>query len=58
MKGKMSAKAVVAVVVWLVLCVVLVLWMERRKAKEREGWTDEQWRQYYDAMEKRSFRGE
>ena len=58
MKGKFSLKAVLVVVVWLVLCVVLVLWMERRRAKEREGWTDGQWRQYYDDMEKRSFRGE
>ena len=58
MKGKVSAKAVIAVVVWIVLCVILMLWTERRKAKERESWTDEQWEQYYDAMENRSFRGE
>ena len=58
MKRKVSAKAILIVVLWIILGVALVLLVERRNAKEREGWTDEQWRQYYDAIEKRSFRGE
>lgn len=55
---KIDWKSIMIFLIWLAMCIALSIDKHKRDKKEMAKWSDEQWENYYDAMENRSFRGE